>query len=61
MIQTIYKNNNVIKQQVYFMSAFYRPGEGVKALVIKDDNRVHEIDPLCLSLPADKYNKIFFT
>lgn len=59
MIWTTYEGKNIVKKTVCFLSAFYRPGDGVKALVVKEDNEVHEVDPNDLSLPVDEYNKIF--
>ena len=54
-----FENGQCIERKVYFLSAFYRPGDGIKALVIGEDNMVHEIDPNDLSLPVSEYNKIF--
>ena len=59
MIYTHFNGNDIVNEVVYFMSAYYRPGDGVKAIVICDDNVVHEISIDKLSLPTDEYNKIF--
>ena len=59
MILTKYENQTLVKKDVYFLSAFYRPGEGARALVINNDNTAQEVDPYTLSLPTAEYNKIF--
>ena len=59
MIWTTYEGENIVKKTVFFVSAYYRPGDGVKALVITDDNAMREIPPWTLSLPTDTFNKIF--
>ena len=59
MILTTYENQTSVKKDVYFLSVFYRPGEGVRALVINDNNQVQEVNPYALSLSITEYNKIF--
>ena len=59
MIWTTYENQKIAKKIVYFLSAFYMPGDGVRALVVTEDNQVHEVNPYDLSLPTAEYNKIF--
>lgn len=59
MILTTYKNQKIAKKIVYFISAFFIPCEGVRALVVTEDNELHEVDPYALSLPTAEYNKIF--
>lgn len=59
MILTKYENQTLVKKDVYFLSAFFMPCEGVRALVINDNNQVQEVDPYSLSLPTTEYNKIF--
>ena len=59
MIYTHFDSEKIVNEIVYFMSAYYKPGDGVKAIVICDDNVVHEISIDKLSLPTDEYNKIF--
>lgn len=59
MIWTTYEGENIVKKTVLFVSAFYRPGDGVQALIITDDNIMHETSPWNLSLPINEYNKIF--
>lgn len=59
MIWIKYENNDLVKKDVYFLSAYYKDGIGARALVICKDNRVHEVDPYDLSLPTTEYNKVF--
>lgn len=59
MIWTTYENQKIAKKIVYFLSAFFMPCEGARALVVTEDNQVHEVNPYDLSLPTTEYNKIF--
>ena len=45
--------------QLQFLSTFYMNYDGVRALVVTEDNQVHEVNPYDLSLPTAEYNKIF--
>lgn len=59
MIWTTYENQKIAKKTVYFLSAFFMPCEGVRALIVTEDNQVHEVNPYDLSLSTTEYNKIF--
>ena len=59
MILTTYENQTSVKKDVYFLSVFYKPGEGVIALFINDKNQVQDVKPYALSLSITEYNKIF--
>jgi hypothetical protein len=59
MTYTTIENHRAVRKTVCFLSAFYMPGDGVKALVVGEDNKTHEVNPADLSLPVDEYNKIF--
>lgn len=59
MIWTTYENKEIVKKIVYFLSTFYTNCDGVRALVVTEDNQVHEVNPYDLSLPTAEYNKIF--
>ena len=59
MLWSTIENHRAVKKIVCFLSAFYQPGYGVRALIVGEDNRVHEVNPADLSLSVDEYNKIF--
>lgn len=59
MIWTTYENQAIVKKDVYFLSAFFMPCEGVRAIVVTEDNQVHEVNPYDLTLSTAEYNKIF--
>ena len=59
MLLSTIENHRAVKKLVCFLSAFYQLGDGIRAIVVREDNRVHEVNPADLSLPVDGYNKIF--
>jgi len=59
MLWSTIENHRAVKKTVCFLSAFYKLGDGIRALVVGEDNRVHEVNPVDLSLPVNEYNKIF--
>lgn len=59
MLWSTIENHRAVKKIICFLSAFYQPGDGVRALIVGEDNRVHEVNPADLSLSVDEYNKIF--
>lgn len=62
MVKMVYKHwveGRAFEIPVVLLAAYYRPGDGPKALVIGTDNNVYDVSPYDLKLAPKEYNKAF--
>lgn len=59
MTYTHYVEGKAFEVPVLLLAAYYRPGDGPRALVIGADNIVFEASPNDLKLGTKEYNRAF--